>query len=181
MRWDWKFLYLRLPERARFFLESWKPDWSSPGVRRAGVVLFTALGALIGLGGFTFHYAKGTSYLTNDPQACVNCHIMRDQYDSWEKSSHHAVATCVDCHLPHALVPKMIAKGENGYHHSKAFTLQDFHEPILIKKKNSRILQDSCLNCHADVTHSMRGFRTQRQKDLSCVHCHRGVGHGAGY
>jgi cytochrome c nitrite reductase small subunit len=173
--------YRLLPPGARGFLESLKPDWASERVRRAGLVLCALTGALAGLGGFTFHYAKGTSYLSNDPRVCVNCHIMRDEYDSWGKSSHHAVAGCVDCHLPHAIVPKMIAKAENGYHHSKAFTLQDFHEPITIKGRNSRILQDSCIRCHADVTHSMRGHRSQRRGDLSCVHCHRGVGHGVPY
>jgi hypothetical protein len=27
---------------------------------------------------YTFVYAKGYSYLTNDPGACANCHIMAD-------------------------------------------------------------------------------------------------------
>ena len=39
------------------------------------------IGLLIGLaarfGGYTFLYAKGTSYLTNAPDACRNCHIMQ--------------------------------------------------------------------------------------------------------
>ena len=32
-----------------------------------GIVLGVALGAAVGIGGFTFIYAKGYSYLTNDP------------------------------------------------------------------------------------------------------------------
>ena len=51
-------------------------------------------GAVLGLGSFTFHYAEGGSYFSNDPRACVNCHIMRDAYDGWQKASHHAVAAC---------------------------------------------------------------------------------------
>ena len=31
-------------------------------------------GVAAGVGGFTFVYARGYSYLTNDPKACVNCH-----------------------------------------------------------------------------------------------------------
>ncbi len=172
-------LLQRLPKGVRDFLGSLRPDWRSPRVQRAGLVLCVALGALAGLGGFTFHYARGTSYMTSDPKACVNCHIMNEQYDSWERSSHHAVATCVDCHLPHAFIPKWIAKAENGYHHSKAFTFQDFHEPILIKSKNSRILEASCLHCHADITRAMRPHPGWGREDLSCVRCHRDVGHGA--
>ena len=42
-----------------------------------------AIGAAIGLGGFTFVYAKGYSYLSNDPNACANCHIMRDHLDAY--------------------------------------------------------------------------------------------------
>jgi cytochrome c nitrite reductase small subunit len=38
-------------------------------------------GLLVGLGLYTFVYAKGASYLTNDPAACVNCHVMNEQYD----------------------------------------------------------------------------------------------------
>ena len=45
-------------------------------------------------------------------------------------------------------MPKYLAKASNGWHHSKGFTLEDFHEPIMIKPVNARILQESCLKCH---------------------------------
>jgi cytochrome c nitrite reductase small subunit len=61
---------------------------------------------------------------------------MDPQYDFWQQASHHIVATCVDCHLPHAFIPKYIAKAENGHHHSVAFTFQNFHKPIMIKNNN---------------------------------------------
>jgi cytochrome c nitrite reductase small subunit len=37
-----------------------------------------AVGVVIGLGGYTFLYARGASYLTDHPAACANCHIMRE-------------------------------------------------------------------------------------------------------
>lgn len=135
-------------------------------------------GAILGLGAYTFHVAEGLSYFSTDPKACANCHIMQSQYDSWQKSSHHGVATCVDCHLPHTLVEKYIAKGENGYHHSKGFTFQDFHEPIMIKEKNARILQHNCETCHADLVADLTPGGHGRSDGMSCVHCHSGVGHG---
>jgi len=55
-------------------------------------VLFASSdGVLAGVGEFTFGYAKGLSYLSADPRACVNCHIMNEQYDalqdcSWDDS-----------------------------------------------------------------------------------------------
>jgi cytochrome c nitrite reductase small subunit len=148
------------------------------GISRNLLLLGVAIGALSGLGLFTFNYAHGFSYLGSDPKTCVNCHIMRQQFDSWEKSSHHKVAACADCHLPHSFVLKYLAKGENGYHHSKAFTLQDFHEPIMIKSRNSAILQENCVRCHEGLVHDMvAGSRTD--KDVArCVHCHQSIGHG---
>jgi cytochrome c nitrite reductase small subunit len=35
-------------------------------------VIAIALGAVVGLGSYTFVYAKGGSYLGNDPNACAN-------------------------------------------------------------------------------------------------------------
>ena len=69
-----------------------------------------------------FHFADGLAYAGNDPKACVNCHIMRDQYNGWQISSHHNHATCNDCHVPEAGLAKWICKADNGYRHSKGFT-----------------------------------------------------------
>lgn len=140
------------------------------------IVLSILLGLLAGIGLFTFHYAEGLSYFSADPKACVNCHIMRPQYDSWQKSSHHAEAGCVDCHLPHDLIPKYKAKADNGYHHSKGFTFQDFPEPIIITPKNAAILQKNCLRCHKDMVHGLAA--SEGPGAVRCVHCHAGVGHG---
>ena len=146
-----------------------------------GVSLAGLLGVFTGVGAYTFDYGEGLSYFSTNPAACANCHIMNDQCASWSKGPHHHVAGCVDCHLPHDFVPKYIAKAENGYHHSTAFTFQNFHEPIMITPKNARILQESCLRCHGDFLHAVvPGSRQENATatGISCVHCHRGVGHG---
>ena len=132
----------------------------------------------MGLGTFTFVYAKGTSYLTDDPAACANCHIMRDQYDGWQKSGHHAYATCNDCHVPHAFIPKYMTKGENGFEHSKAFTLQNFHEPIMIRARSARIVQANCVRCHGDLVSEMISRDGAHSDAFSCARCHSQVGHG---
>ena len=100
--------------------------------RMIGIAIGVALGLAGGIGGFTFVYARGASYLTNDPAACANCHIMNDQYDAWLKSSHRAVAVCNDCHTPHGLGPKYVTKGLNGFWHSYAFTLGGYPDPLRI-------------------------------------------------
>src|SRR5687768_2159105 len=67
------------------------------GVIRSRIAIIATLvliGVVAGIGAFTFVYARGSSYLTNDPAACMNCHIMREHFDAWSKSSHKAVAVC---------------------------------------------------------------------------------------
>ena len=150
----------------------------SRGPRRAWLEVAALLLIAAGLGAYTFDYAEGASYLSSDPSACVNCHIMQPQYDSWERASHRAVAGCVDCHLPAEGLGKWIAKASNGYHHSKAFTLQDFAEPIRITRRNAEILQDNCLRCHGPLLHDQVAGVTTADDALSCVHCHATVGHG---
>jgi cytochrome c nitrite reductase small subunit len=135
-------------------------------------------GVFLGLAAFTFHYADGLSYFSTDPKACANCHIMNDQYASWSKGPHHGDARCIDCHLPHEFIPKYLAKASNGWHHSKGFTLQDFHEPILIKPRNAAILQANCVRCHGEFVHDALLGDAAREGSR-CTHCHRDVGHGA--
>jgi cytochrome c nitrite reductase small subunit len=148
--------------------------------RRSGFVLLTAvvLGACLGLGAFTFDYADGLSYLSNDPRACVNCHIMNDQYDGWTKASHHAVATCNDCHLTHSFPNYYAEKGLHGWAHSKGFTLEDFHEPIMIKQLSGNALQSNCVRCHEGMVHDILRDNKTADSSIKCVTCHRQVGHG---
>jgi len=147
------------------------------GGRRPAILVAALVGALAGLAVFTLDYGEGLSYFSTDPAACANCHIMQPQYDSWQKASHHTVATCVDCHLPHTFVAKYLAKAENGYYHSKGFTFGGFHEPIAIKAKNSDILQNNCLFCHGPMTADML-VGEGHDDAVRCVHCHALVGHG---
>jgi cytochrome c nitrite reductase small subunit len=103
---------------------------------------------------------------------------MRDPYDSWQKASHHAVATCVECHLPTTFVAKYLAKAENGFWHSKGFTLQDFHEPIRIKPKNRMLLQENCVRCHGELVREIAAPGEPESAAVRCVTCHVQVGHG---
>jgi cytochrome c nitrite reductase small subunit len=140
------------------------------------VVVALTAGLAAGIGAYTFVYARGASYLTNDPAACANCHIMREQYDGWIASSHRAVAACNDCHTPHALVPKYVTKALNGFWHSFAFTTGRFHEPIRINARNRAITESACRSCHADVVHAIDAA-PKAGGALPCIHCHRSVGH----
>jgi cytochrome c nitrite reductase small subunit len=133
---------------------------------------------MLGLGGYTFWYAGGGSYFSTDPKACVNCHIMRDPYESWQHASHHAVAKCNDCHLPQEAAAMLLAKAENGFWHSKGFTFQDFHEPIRIKPRNARLLQANCIHCHKELVGDLLHHGSLADETNSSVRCQPSVGHG---
>jgi len=145
---------------------------------KLAVLLAVILGVAIGVGAFAFRYAKGFSYFSTDPTACVNCHIMQRQFDAWQASSHHTVAKCIDCHLPHEFIPKYLAKAENGYRHGEKFTTQDFEEPITIKERGRQILQRNCVTCHDGLVHAIAWGPRGAIDELRCTHCHAGVGHG---
>lgn len=146
---------------------------------RFGVVVLFAcvLGVPVGVGAFTFVYAKGFSYLSTNPRACVNCHIMNEEYRAWLKSGHRHAATCVECHLPYEGAAKWVAKADHGFRHSVAFTLQNFKEPIEITDRDARIVRANCLRCHAAFVHAVTANPVRGE--LDCLHCHARAGHGA--
>lgn len=139
------------------------------------------VGLAAGLGVFTFGYARGASYLTNDPAACANCHVMNDHYSAWVKSSHQSVATCSDCHTPAALVPKYITKARSGFWHSFYFTSGRYPDPLRITPRSRRVTEQACRYCHAEIVSAIDPVahtgRPQPDSELSCIRCHTYVGH----
>lgn len=148
--------------------------------RRRGSVLPYAvavgLGVLAGIGGFAFGYGDGAAYLSNDPEACINCHVMRGHYESWQASGHRHVAVCNDCHLPHGFFDKWLTKADNGLLHSLAFTTGDFPDTLRIKPRNARRTQEACVYCHAELVASLAPTH-EGGDTLRCVHCHATAGH----
>lgn len=136
------------------------------------------VGSTGGIGVYTFGYGHGASYLSRDPNACANCHVMREPLESWTKSSHHAVAVCNDCHLEPHPIGKWLTKMDNGLFHSIAFTTGDFHDPIEIKPRNRRVTQRACIKCHESMVHPILSQDpTDPQETLWCASCHGDVGH----
>lgn len=137
------------------------------------------IGATAGVGAFTFGYAKGAAYMTNDPAACANCHVMREHYDAWFKSSHGKFATCNDCHAPHNFVGKYYCKSRNGFFHSWAFTTGWFPDQIQMHEYNRNVVEANCRHCHAQLTHEIDPLPNAHGEveRMSCLHCHSTVGH----
>ena len=150
------------------------------GMTVSGLALSVAVGIALGTGSYTYHYGEGFSYLSSDPRACVNCHIMRDHYDGWSKASHHAVATCNDCHTPHNLVGKYMVKAQNGFWHSFYFTTGRFPDPLRITERNRRVTEDACRYCHQPIVDAIApSLASSGHGDptVSCIRCHKYVGH----
>jgi cytochrome c nitrite reductase small subunit len=145
----------------------------------------TFLVAIIaGLGAYMLKVSNAVSYLSDDPQACVNCHLMTPQYITWNHSAHREVAHCNDCHVPQDNVfNKYFFKAKDGLYHSTIFTLRA--EPQVIKALGPSIavIQSNCIRCHQDqVTDArMMGFVDDHhatRTDRTCWECHREVPHG---
>lgn len=147
----------------------------------ATVALGVVAGALVGSAGLTAHTARATSYLSDDPKACINCHIMNEQHNSWLSGPHHARASCNDCHVPHdSLAHKYLVKAEQGFRHSKGFTLNNFHEPIRITPSGREVVIANCVRCHEAMTHDIRAAVAHGPGGpaVDCLHCHSSMGHG---
>jgi cytochrome c nitrite reductase small subunit len=152
--------------------------WQRFAVKQVSIVLVAALvGVTVGLGFYTFVYARGYAYLTNNPQACANCHVMQEYYDAWIKSPHRAVAACNDCHTPHNFAGKYATKVENGFFHSLAFTSGRFPDNIFIRPRDERVTESTCRSCHEQITTAIAG--PHNSNTISCIRCHFDVGHSA--
>jgi cytochrome c nitrite reductase small subunit len=145
---------------------------------KALIIATVLIGIVIGIGGYTFLYAKGYSYMTNDPAACANCHVMQDHFAAWTRASHRSVAVCNDCHTPPGLVPKYMTKARNGFWHSYYFTMGGYPDPLRITPRNHDITERACRTCHAELTASIDPMHTETARGgLSCTKCHNDVGH----
>ena len=149
--------------------------------RPAAIVL---VAAFIGLGLYVFRLSNAVSYLSDDPQACVNCHVMTPQYITWARSSHRNVAHCNDCHVPHDNVfNQYFFKAKDGLYHATIFTLRAEPQVIKARQPSVEVIQNNCIRCHepqvTDV--KMSGFvdnHFAHRTDRTCWDCHRTVPHG---
>jgi cytochrome c nitrite reductase small subunit len=119
------------------------------------LILALIIGLVVGISGYTFIYSRGAAYLTNNPAACSNCHVMRQYFDGWIKSSHRAVAVCNDCHTPAGFLAKYATKASNGFWHSFAFTSGRFPDPLRIKPRNREIAERACQKCHLEIVEAI--------------------------
>ncbi|PLX01831.1 MAG: cytochrome c nitrite reductase small subunit [Marinilabiliales bacterium] len=149
------------------------------------LIVTVLIGLIIGLFLYIFYVSNAVSYLSDNPETCINCHVMNSQYDSWNHSSHRERANCNDCHVPHNNVfNKYFFKAKDGMRHATMFTLRLEPQVIQIKEAGIEVVQDNCIRCHSNLItdHRMLGLHNDynnfREEERKCWECHREVPHG---
>ncbi|MDY3363976.1 cytochrome c nitrite reductase small subunit [Riemerella anatipestifer] len=152
--------------------------------RKARWLFPVLLGVALGLFMYVFYISKAYSYLSDDPKACVNCHIMAPEYSTWFHSSHGRVTNCNDCHVPHDNVfRKYYFKAMDGMRHASMYSLRMEPQVIKIRKPGETVVQENCIRCHNDLnsvvgTASVTASMAHKDEGKLCWECHRDVPHG---
>lgn len=149
-----------------------------------GRVAAIVSGAMLGLFFYILNVSNASSYLSDDPKTCVNCHIMAPEYATWSHSSHREVANCNDCHVPHDNVfNKYYFKAMDGMRHAYVFTMRQEPQTIFIREAGKKVVQQNCLRCHSDLVHNaklltMTSTYADSFNERQCWDCHRETPHG---
>jgi cytochrome c-type protein NapC len=141
----------------------------------------------------------GLAY-TNEMEFCVSCHTMQTNYKEYQESPHYknqsgVQATCADCHVPKAFVPKMITKvvaAKDVYHEiigtidtDEKFEAHRWNMASRVWKKMQDSDSRECRTCHEfgnmDLSEQGRSARSRHgraeEKGQTCIDCHTGVVH----
>lgn len=146
--------------------------------------LFILAGIICGLGAYIIYMSRAYSYLSDDPSACINCHIMTPFYQSWNHSSHAQWASCNDCHVPHDNVfSKYAFKAKDGLYHAAVFTMNAEPNVIRPREASYEVIMNNCIRCHTELntefvkTGMIDYADTQKGKGKACWDCHTEVPH----
>lgn len=146
--------------------------------------LFIACGLLVGTAAYTIYMSRATTYLKDDPAACVNCHIMSPYYSSWSHSSHARWATCNDCHVPQQnMLSGYVFKAKDGLYHASVFTLRQEPQVIRPRDASNAVILENCIRCHTQlntefVKTGMISYADVKSGERkACWDCHRDVPH----
>ncbi len=157
--------------------------WLTPPGKWKPVVA-VLMGIFCGLAAFAFYISKAPSYLSDNPETCINCHVMNPQFATWAHSSHRQITNCNECHVPHNNVfHKYAFKMQDGLRHATIFTMRTEPQVIQIREAGKEVVQANCVRCHDKQT-GMEFIRplipafVNHLPDRDCIDCHREMPHG---
>jgi cytochrome c nitrite reductase small subunit len=143
------------------------------------------LGIFFGLGILVLYLSKAGSYLSDDPKACVNCHVMNPQYANWAHDAHSRVTTCNDCHVPQTdFFNKYFFKAKDGLKHAYAFTFRLEPQVIIMEKETRPMIGGNCIRCHTETVQKeflkpVLPLYHNHLEERYCLDCHRFIPHGS--
>ena len=152
---------------------------------RAKTVAILLCGVFVGLVAYMSYASRAYSYLLDDPDVCINCHIMGPFYATWKHSSHGRDTVCNDCHVPQDnIFRKWYFKAKDGSRHAEIFTLRGEHQVITAIPESQGVIQENCVRCHTQLNTefvkpgcvSARAIESGEGK--ACWDCHQEVPHG---
>jgi cytochrome c-type protein NapC len=160
-----------------------------------GLLAVGAIGGVMFWGGF-----NTVLEATNTEKFCTSCHEMGPVYEEYKQTIHYSNrsgvrASCPDCHVPKAWVPKVLRKIEaTGELYGKMMgTIStpakfEAHRTRLAQKEWGRMKANdslACRNCH-----STAGMSPDKQSEKAkarhakgvaegrtCIDCHFGIAH----
>jgi len=142
------------------------------------------LGIFFGLAVYVVYVSKAQSYLGDNPETCINCHVMIPQYANWAHNSHGRVTNCNDCHVPHNnIFNKYFFKAKDGLNHATMFTLRLEPQVIIMEDETRELVMKNCIRCHEktvkkefiyDIQPDYHNYLEERW----CLDCHREIPHG---
>jgi cytochrome c nitrite reductase small subunit len=145
-----------------------------PRAWQAGI--YSLAGVAVGLALLLVRVANATSYLSDSPLTCINCHVMTDAYASWQRGSHGRVAVCIDCHVPHEnVVAKYAYKAKDGMKHSYVFTIGAEPQVLELSAAAVPVVQTNCVRCHSE---QLAMVRLASSLERRCWDCHSNI-HGS--
>ncbi|WP_169753585.1 cytochrome c3 family protein [Campylobacter mucosalis] len=138
---------------------------------------------------------------TSDDKFCTICHEWMDPMVTTYHGSVHGGANkngfkakCVDCHLPHdSYIGYVFKKAANGVSEVAYMLTNDAKDYDWLNNRKNRekfVYDSGCLSCHErilDINSSNKNiddmhalyvkFKDASVNKLSCVSCHKNVGH----
>lgn len=137
---------------------------------------------------------------TSNDKFCALCHKWMDPMVlSYSNSSHGGAnkfglkAKCVDCHLPHdSYIKYVFQKGINGVSEVTHMIFNDANDTNWQENRKNRekfVYDGGCISCHETILdvnstdenindmHKIYTSRLDKTNKLSCVSCHKTIGH----
>jgi cytochrome c-type protein NapC len=170
----------------------------SPKSSNRKLPIALALMFLVGIG-FAAGLSSGLD-VTNRMEVCVSCHSLKLPYEEYQQTVHYknasgVRATCADCHVPDAFIPKLYAKVlavKDIYHEIRGTidTPEEFEARrwIMANRVWERMKANdsqTCRSCHdfasMDLSAQSRSARSRHSaaedRGLTCIDCHKGIAH----